>query len=163
MGMNHAGEIRDLVAIAEPQHGVVTNVGYAHVENFASIADVAAAKRELIEGLPLEGVAILNVDDPLVAGFARSHTGRSLTYGFSPNAEIRAEDADIAADHASFTVQGVPFETHLSGRHNVSNILAGIAVSSLFSIQPAELAAAVAALSPGKMRGERECGAASLF
>ena len=63
---------------------------------------------------------------------------------------------DIAADHASFTVQGVRFETSLSGRHSVSNILAGIAVAGLFDIQPSELVAAVAALSPGKMRGERK-------
>jgi UDP-N-acetylmuramoyl-tripeptide--D-alanyl-D-alanine ligase len=156
MGMNHAGEIRDLVSITEPEHGVVTNVGYAHVENFASIEGVAAAKRELIEGLPPEGVAILNADDPLVVQFSASHQGRSLTYGFAPNAEIRAENADIAADHASFSVRGVRFETSLSGRHSVSNILAGIAVAGLFGIQPHDLVPAVAALTPGKMRGERK-------
>jgi UDP-N-acetylmuramoyl-tripeptide--D-alanyl-D-alanine ligase len=153
MGMNHAGEIRDLARIAEPDHGVVTNVGYAHVENFASIEGVAGAKRELIDALPPEGVAILNADDPLVAAFPSAHR---ITYGFSAHANIRAENADIAADHASFAVRGVRFHTSLAGRHSVSNILAGIAVASVFNIQPAELASAVAALAPGKMRGERK-------
>ena len=154
MGMNHAGEIRDLVAIAEPQFGVITNVGYAHVENFASIEDVAAAKRELIEGI--SSTAILNADDPRVAAFAAFHRGHTVTYGFSPSADVRAEDAEISADHARFTVQGVRFETSLSGRHSVSNILAGIAVARIVGIQPHELVSAVAALSPGKMRGERK-------
>jgi len=156
MGMNHAGEIRQLVAIAEPRHGVVTNVGYAHVENFASLDGVAAAKRELIEGLPPEGVAVLNADDAEVAGFRASHLGRSLTYGFSPQADIRATDVDIAADHAAFGVAGVRFHTTLAGRHSVSNILAAIAVAGLFDIKPGELVDAVAALTPGKMRGERK-------
>jgi UDP-N-acetylmuramoyl-tripeptide--D-alanyl-D-alanine ligase len=156
MGMNHAGEIRELTTIAEPNHGVVTNVGYAHVENFASIEGVAAAKRELIEGLPSAGVAILNADDPLVIQFGAYHAGRTLTYGFSPEANMRATDAEIAADHAAFTCQGVRFQTSLSGRHSVLNILAGIAVAQVFDIKPRELVAAVANLAPGKMRGERK-------
>jgi UDP-N-acetylmuramoyl-tripeptide--D-alanyl-D-alanine ligase len=151
MGMNHSGEIRALAAIAKPDIGVVTNVGYAHVEFFSSIEGVALAKRELIESLPPQGTAVLNFDDERVSRFRTVHTGSTLTYGFNAGADVRAELVD--ATH--FQCLGTIFETQLTGRHAISNIVAALAVAQIFGIAPAKLQDAVASLAPGKMRGER--------
>jgi UDP-N-acetylmuramoyl-tripeptide--D-alanyl-D-alanine ligase len=155
MGMNHAGEIRDLARIAKPQVGVVTNVGYAHVEFFGSIDGIAAAKRELIEELPPDGVAILNADDARVARFAAAHPGRSITFGFSEGAEVRAEPVETNASGIRFRALGVDFETGMTGRHAVLNLLAAIAVAQVFEIAPERLREPVRTFTAGKMRGER--------
>ncbi len=155
MGMNHAGEIRELARMAGPETGVVTNVGTAHIENFDSIEDIAAAKRELIEALPPEGTAVLNADDARVAAFAAVHPGRSVLYGVSEAAEVRAEDVRLLADGVEFRVDGVPFHSPMAGRHAVSNLLAGIAVARVYGIGAERLPARVRELAPGKMRGER--------
>ena len=151
MGMNHAGEICSLASIAKPDIGVVTNVGYAHVEFFSSIDGVALAKRELIEALPSQGTAVLNADDERVSRFREVHSGATVTYGFSADAQVRAE----LLDQNRFRCLGTNFETQLTGRHAISNILAGIAVAQIFGIPTARLKDAVQSLEAGKMRGER--------
>jgi UDP-N-acetylmuramoyl-tripeptide--D-alanyl-D-alanine ligase len=156
IGMNHAGEVRFLAELADPQVGVVTNVGYAHVENFDSLDGVARAKRELIESLPAEGTAVLNADDELVTRFADQHPGPVVRFGFSEDADVRALRLERTPDGSRFEVAGEGmFDTRLDGRHAVSNILAGMAVARIFGIAPAELRDAVASLEPGAMRGRR--------
>jgi UDP-N-acetylmuramoyl-tripeptide--D-alanyl-D-alanine ligase len=155
MGMNHSGEIQALAEIARPEIGVVTNVGYAHVEFFDSIDGVAAAKRELIESLPKDGVAVLNADDPRVLRFREVHTGWSVTFGFSEAADVRAEAAEFGAGGTRFRALGVDYETGLTGRHAVMNLLAAIAVSTVFGVAPERLREAVRTFTVGKMRGEK--------
>ncbi|HET8546472.1 MAG TPA: UDP-N-acetylmuramoyl-tripeptide--D-alanyl-D-alanine ligase [Bryobacteraceae bacterium] len=155
LGMNHAGELRDLARIAKPEIGVVTNVGYAHVEFFESVDAVAAAKRELVESLPQEGVAVLNADDPRVARMGEVHPGRTVLFGLSENAAVRAQDVEFSETGVRFRACGTRFESPLAGTHGVRNILAGIAVARVFGIAPAQLRDAVSALAPGRMRGER--------
>ncbi len=157
LGMNHAGEIRALVGIAQPSVGVVTNVGYAHTEFFDGIECVALAKRELIEALPSGGVAVLkNADDERVAGFREVHAGRTVTFGFSDGADVRGRDLELSPDRTRFgEVDGVQFDVPLPGRHGAMNLLAAIAVSGLYGIPPARLTAAAASIQAGKMRGER--------
>jgi UDP-N-acetylmuramoyl-tripeptide--D-alanyl-D-alanine ligase len=146
-GMNHTGEIRALGRIAPPDVAVVTNVGYAHIENFDSIEEVAAAKRELVEALKPDGTAVLNEDDERVRQFKGP---KNVYYGLS-----QATDIEIRADGVRFRVDGVPFESEMQGRHAISNILAGIAVARVFGIPAHETRDAIRQLAPGKMRGER--------
>ena len=155
MGMNHAGEIRELARIAQPRIGVVTNVGHAHMEAFDSIEGVAAAKRELIEDLPPEGIAVLNEDDPLVREFRKMHPGLTRTFGLSETADVRGEDVEFGLETTSFTVEGVRFESPLLGRHSVLNLLAGIAVAELYGIDLEEITSIVKDLTAGEMRGQR--------
>ena len=162
MGMNHAGEIRDLAAIAKPDIGVVTNVGYAHVEAFDSIEGVALAKRELIEALAQRTgreayptTAVLNADDPRVLRFREIHPGRTITFGLSAAADVRATDVELTPEGTRFRVDGVDFQSTLAGRHGVLNLLAAIAVARVFEIPPERLRDAVANFTIGKMRGER--------
>ena len=163
MGMNHGGEIRALARIAEPSVGVVTNVNPVHLEHFSSVDEIALAKRELIEGLPSDGVAVLNADDARVRRFAESHSGRVVLFGIDHEADFRALDVKIlGAKGVRFRLAGnsspegstIRFSSPLPGRHNISNILAAIAAAAVFDIAPRRLVDAVSQFRPRGMRGE---------
>lgn len=155
MGMNHAGEIAHLASIAAPRVGVVTNAGSAHIENFGSIDQVAAAKRELIEALPEQGVAVLNADDARVAAFSRYCRGKVVTFGLSPAADVRGANVRYSAEGVRFQVHDVELESRMPGRHSVLNLLAGVAVASVYGIGVEELVEATRLMEPGAMRGAR--------
>jgi UDP-N-acetylmuramoyl-tripeptide--D-alanyl-D-alanine ligase len=136
MGARGIGHIRYLCEIARPDVGVVLNIGQAHIGEFGSVEGTAAAKGELVEALPAGGVAVLNADDPLVAGMAPRTAARVLLVGESPVAAIRAEDVTLdPAGRASYvlTADGRRGRVELSvtGRHQVANTLsaAGVALS----------------------------------
>ncbi len=155
MGMNHSGEIARLCEIARPQIGVVTNVGYAHVENFDGIDGVAAAKRELIESLPADGVAVLNADDPRVARFADRFAGRAETFGLSDHAKTRAVQVTYTTHGADFTIDGQRFHSQVPGRIGVLNIAAAVAVARLWGIPLRHLSDAAHRIELPRMRTER--------
>ncbi|MFN8630804.1 MAG: Mur ligase family protein [Chloroflexota bacterium] len=95
MGMYAGGEIRDLAAIARPSVGIVTTVQPVHLSRLGSIEAIEDAKAELVEALPAGadgGVAVLNADDARVRRMAKRTRARVITYGFSPDADVRAVD-----------------------------------------------------------------------
>jgi UDP-N-acetylmuramoyl-tripeptide--D-alanyl-D-alanine ligase len=160
MGMSRRGELSRLAEIARPDVGVVTRVAPAHLEFFASVEEIALAKRELIEGLNgSESVAVLNADDPLVAAFAAHAPGRALTYGVDRAADYRAEAIeDRGALGSTFTLAAgskrVPLKLALAGRHVISNALAALAGASVWGIGAEEAHSVLRNLRAPSMRGE---------
>ena len=159
LAMSTPGEIARLTRIAEPEIGVVTNVAPAHLEFFDSVDSIARAKRELIENLKPPSTAVLNHDDARVRSFAQGFGGRTVTFGFGHEAQVRGFDWHDAGPGGSWLrVKGptleCSFELHLPGRHNAENLLAALAAASLFEIPPADLQRAVASLRNLPQRGE---------
>ncbi|HEY6765136.1 MAG TPA: UDP-N-acetylmuramoyl-tripeptide--D-alanyl-D-alanine ligase [Candidatus Sulfotelmatobacter sp.] len=159
MGMSHAGEIRALARIAQPQIGVVTNVAPVHLEFFDSVTAIARAKYELIESLPSNGTAVLNVDDEYVAQFGRDFKGKVITYGTRETADVRAENIQTkGSEGAGFDVVigcvREPARLALVGAHNVLNALAAVAVAVERGLKPSEAVAALASLTPSEKRGQ---------
>ncbi|MGA2673629.1 MAG: UDP-N-acetylmuramoyl-tripeptide--D-alanyl-D-alanine ligase [Terracidiphilus sp.] len=169
MGMNHPGEIAALARIAAPDWGVVTNVGTAHIENFAEgQAGIARAKFELVASLPANGVIFLNCDDPYVSQFGRDFQGRAVYFGAGPCADPRFLEVseDLAGLHLRFRAgkQEGELTLHLLGAHNASNALAGLAVALEAGVELDAAAAALESLTPGDKRGEvMEIGGATIL
>jgi len=159
LGMSHAGELRRLAEIAHPDVGVVTCVAPVHLEFFASLGDIALAKRELIEGLAgAESVAVLNADDPFVSRFGEVAPGSVLTFGIANQADFRAEKIDDRGlDGTEFDFIGPQGRARLSlplaGRHNVSNALAALAAASVWGVGATEAREVFPALQATGMRG----------
>jgi UDP-N-acetylmuramoyl-tripeptide--D-alanyl-D-alanine ligase len=159
MGMSHAGEIRALAKIAQPEVGVVTNVAPVHLEFFDSLAGIARAKYELVESLPANGTAVLNADDEYVSQFGRGFKGRVITYGTKAIADVRAENIrpqGSAGSEFDLVMGNVLERVQLAlvGEHNVLNALAAVAVATEKGLKPAEAIAALGTLAPSDKRGE---------
>ena len=160
MGMSRSGELARLAAIARPEIGIVTRVSPAHLEFFASVDEIAVAKRELIEGLNgRESTAVLNADDPRVAAFGVFAPGRVLTYGIEKPAFFMAKDIeDRGALGSAFeyvSPEGrLRLELAVPGRHAISNALAALAAASVWNIGAAEAQSVFRSLRAPAMRGE---------
>jgi len=159
LGMSHIGELKRLAEIARPDVGVVTCVAPVHLEFFASVDEIALAKRELIEGLiGRESVSVLNADDARVAAFAKAAPGRVLTYGLRDSADFRSENIQgrgLAGAEFDFIFASgrTRLSLPLAGRHNISNALGALAAASVWGVGVAEAREVFPKLEATGMRG----------
>jgi UDP-N-acetylmuramoyl-tripeptide--D-alanyl-D-alanine ligase len=142
-----------------PNIGVVTNVAPVHLGFFRSVAGIAAAKRELVDALPPDGVAVLNADDEYVSQFGLGFSGRPVTFGIEREADVRAHrlvERGLFGSRFDLVTgpDRVPVELPLAGRHNIYNALAAMAVALQFGIAPGLAAAELACSRPVAQRGE---------
>ena len=159
MGARGQGHITFLCGIAAPTVGVVTDVSGAHLELFETIDAVAMAKRELVEALPADGLAVLNADNPYVAAMAAASRARSILFGLDPKADVTATNIDIDQSlQARFRLHS-PWGTaavrlSVRGRHQVSNALAAAAVALARGVEPGAVAAGLEAVKSPASRME---------
>ncbi|WP_033437751.1 UDP-N-acetylmuramoyl-tripeptide--D-alanyl-D-alanine ligase [Saccharothrix sp. NRRL B-16314] len=139
------GHIAELCRVAPPRVGAVLNVGSAHVGEFGSREGIAQAKGELVEALPEDGIAILNADDPLVAGMAGRTKARVVLTGENPNAHVRATDVELDEQaRARFTlvtpVGEATVRLAVHGPHQVGNALTAAAIALELGATPEQIA-----------------------
>jgi len=158
LGMNHEGEISTLVAIAEPETRVWTNVGDAHIGFFPSADAIADAKAEILERADPDHLLVCNADDPRIIARVGSFAGRTVTFGMSNAATVRAVDVEargVDGMRARIVTPAGEREIHtpLVGLGNLSNLLAATAVALEFGSSLDEIAETVPNLRAADRRG----------
>ena len=163
MGASHPGDIKELVDVALPNYGLITNVGKAHLLGFGSFEGVKATKGELYDYLRRTADrAFINVDNPHLCQMASERnmqhdTERSysllLPYGLDyQGAEVMASDAEHP--FLRIRLDGTVIETNLVGSYNADNVMAAIAVGKQFGVSFEEAVAAISAYVPANKRSQ---------
>ncbi|MEW5961157.1 MAG: alanine racemase, partial [Chloroflexota bacterium] len=157
MACDSFGEIGELARIIQPHIGVITTINKTHLAYLGTLNNIAAEKGRLIEALPFNGSAILNADDPRVAGMVPRTQARILTFGLTKGADVRASRLAVTARGLDFTLhyEGQVFAGHtpLLGRHQIYPILAAVSTGLVLNVPPEAALAALAELPrvPGRM------------
>lgn len=160
MGMRGSGEIAELAAIAEPTAGIVTNVGETHIELLGSLANIAAAKAELVEAVPSQGFVVLNADNAYVKAMSGKAAGKVIFYGIEQPADIQADQIQVEGLYTTFTCRcygaAFPVKLPMIGLHNVYNTLAAVAAAWELGLSAQDIQTGLDRFQPSSMRQQIE-------
>lgn len=163
MGANKRGDIAELCAIAEPSHGLITNIGKAHLEGFGGIEGVKLGKSEMYRFLEQsEGVVFLNRDEPFLSGLAEGvkkiipYSRVDTLTGEYGVMEIRLleEQPFLKMSFLSSAKEEITVSTQLIGRYNFGNIATAIALGKYFKVPAQKICDAIEAYIPSNLRSQ---------
>lgn len=157
MGANHPGEIKTLVHIAEPDYGIITNVGKAHLQGFGSFEGVIRTKGELYDFLREKGNATIFIqnENPYLNKIAAGLT--CVRYGQTPGLDVTGKVVACSPFlHFSWTAEGISHDvqTHLIGAYNVDNALAAVAIGRYFGVEDTKICHALSSYVPQNNRSQ---------
>ena len=153
MGASHPEDLKPLLAVSQPSHGLITNVGKAHLEGFGSFEGVMHAKGLLYDYLKeRDGVAFANADDPVLQGMLWDREMTYIPYGLD-GVEVLPSSA-----HNPFLrlkwADGRTLDTHLVGAYNATNVLAALKIGWFFGVPEEDAVKAVEAYVPSNNRSQ---------
>ena len=156
MGANHPGEIRELCKIANPEIGIITNIGKAHLEGFGSFEGVISTKNELYDHIKSrQGRIVYNMDSDILTELTCHFFGR---YGFSRKDSKANVHYKLLSNEEVAAIQVGDYEVHskLFGEYNAENIACAFALGSLLGVEPTLIRDAVESYRPGNNRSQME-------
>ena len=161
MGAFKRGEIKELCGLIHPQYGILTIIGTAHLESFKTRENIQKAKFELIDGLPSDGIAVLNMDDPYQTSYDIKSDCRKVWVSLkNKKADVYASDMKLSGDGTSFKVtfkkaqESCTLETKLLGDANVYNILQAVALAYNLGLDIKQIQTGVKRIKPIEHRLE---------
>ena len=147
MGASHPGDIKELVDIAEPNYGLITNVGRAHLEGFGSFEGVQRTKQELYDYLVAHnGTIFRNADNPYLTAMENNATQLHTT--------LHNSTPLLHNSTQLYTTGTMPSGTHLVGEYNAENVSAAICVGEYFGISPEQALEAIRQYVPTNNRSQ---------
>lgn len=166
MGMRGLGQIEALCKVAEPDSGLITNVGETHMELLGSMENIGKAKSEIVEDLPQDGFAVLNGDNPYVVKAATKTVAKPVFYGLSAECDYQGSEIVTNGIGTTFickvkeTGETRKISMPLIGIHNVYNVLAAISGAACYGVSLEQCAEALAnVVMTGKRQELVEIGA----
>ena len=152
MGASHPGDIRELTEIGEPDYGIITNIGRAHLEGFGGFEGVIRTKNEMYEYIATHhGLLFVNHDNELLMKLSKDI--KKVTYGTNEDADIKGKILS-ANPYLSVEWNGQKIDTQLVGDYNFENVMAAICIGTYFKVEANDIAEALSSYCPTNNRSQ---------